>query len=239
MKKALLLIILITATLPAYTQTQFCGWLASFNTVKLNKKFSLHLEAQLRSTDKIEGIQTLLLRGGLNYHPRKNMVATAGYGFIHNRRSAAGAIGYVPEHRIWEQFIISHPIGFISLSHRFRLEQRFISKHIVNNGELEHDSYAYSNRFRYFFRGIVPFSGKKDFAQGTFGSFQNEVFLNIGDNSMVNGKLFDQNRLYFSLGYRFSKRFDAELGYMNQYISGSNNATTNNHILQCATYLRL
>jgi hypothetical protein len=65
------------------------------------------------------------------------------------------------------------------------------------------------------------------------------VFLNIGDKSPVNGKFFDQNRFYLALGYRVNPKFDLEAGYMNQYVSGSNDNISRAHILQLATYLRL
>jgi hypothetical protein len=68
---------------------------------------------------------------------------------------------------------------------------------------------------------------------------QNEVFVNIGDKSAVNGDIFDQNRAYGAPGYRFSSRFDAEMGYLNQYINGRNDAFSNNPIVQMAVYTRL
>ncbi|MBN8428426.1 MAG: DUF2490 domain-containing protein [Xanthomonadales bacterium] len=63
--------------------------------------------------------------------------------------------------------------------------------------------------------------------------------LNFGNTSNVNGKFFDQNRLYLAMGYRLSTKADLEVGYMNQYINGKGTSFTNNHIVQLATYLRL
>ncbi len=234
----LLLIAFVFSIDPAHSQSQFSGWFGNFSTFKLNNKFSIHFDGQLRSTDDIEHISTLLLRTGLNIQVRKNMVATAGYAFINNRRVIAGVSGYAPEHRFWEQFLVSHPFINTSLSHRFRLEQRFISKSVVENNELKNEGNVYANRFRYFFRTMVPLKGRLQ-PKTPFIGLQNEVFLNFGDKSGVNGEFFDQNRVYLALGYRFSREFDLELGYMNQYINGRNDAFVNNHILQLATYLRL
>jgi len=50
--------------------------------------------------------------------------------------------------------------------------------------------------------------------------------------------LFDQNRIYFAVGYRFSSKFDAEAGYMNQYTNGMVTDVSNN-IIQVAFYTRL
>ena len=72
-----------------------------------------------------------------------------------------------------------------------------------------------------------------------FVALQNEVFVNFGNTSTVNGKFFDQNRVYLATGFRLSPKADLEIGYMNQYVNGRGSQFTNNHILQLASYLRL
>ena len=239
LKIILILVLVIIVVVNGQAQTQFNGWFAAFNTVTLKNNFSFHSDVQVRSNDQWQHMQSLLLRPGLNYNLAKNKILTAGYGYISNRRTVSNVSGYMPEHRIWEQFIVSHPVSFTSLSHRLRLEQRFIGMPMVENNDLKKRDYGYANRFRYFFRTVVPLSGEKKFEKGVFASLQNEVFLNFGNKQNVNGKTFDQNRTYASIGYRVNKIFDIETGYMNQYISGRNDAITNNHLLQLATYLRL
>ncbi len=238
MKKIILFLLIFTGIHTTYAQTQNSGWLATFNTVKTGKKTSIHSDFQWRSADAIKYTQTLLLRAGLNYHYNKQLTFTAGYAFIDNYRNIGGIDGYVAEHRIWQQMIYSHSISKISTSHRFRLEQRFLPKAIVDNNSLQKEGSMYANRFRYFIRNILPLNAAPGFSKGMFAALQNEVFLNIGNKENVNGKTFDQNRLYMAVGYRFSKSFDLEAGYMNQYINGRNN-DVNNHIAQIATYIRL
>ena len=228
-------------------QTQFAGWLADFNTVKLSTKLSLHSDFQLRSSHQLENTQTLLLRTGLNYHISKKLVATTGYAFIHNRRVINNISGYAPEHRIWQQLLFTHPLVIGSgkharkgsLAHRLRLEQRFIAKSQVQHDQLINEGNVYANRLRYFIRNVTPLVPWSAAGKAPFLALQNEVFVNIGDKSGVNGEFFDQNRAYLALGYRFHRAFDAELGYMNQYINGRGAAFTNNHILQLTTYVRL
>jgi hypothetical protein len=220
-------------------QTTSNGWFASNNMFRVSKKFSIHLDVQARSTDELKHLSTFIFRPGVTWHFRKNMIATLGYGYFHNRRTLSGVSGYVPEQRIWQQLIINHTLSFVAIQHRFRLEQRFISKYQLENGDLESGGNTFANRFRYFMRSVIPFNGSKPFVKGAFAAIQNEVFLNLGDKSNVNGKLFDQNRLYIALGYRLSREFDLEAGYLNQYVSGSNNTQSRAHILQLATYLRL
>jgi len=220
-------------------QVQQSGWLASFNTFRLDNRFSIHFDAQWRGTDNIKNMQTALLRTGLNYKPGKNSTFTAGYAFISNRRVISGISGYAPEHRLWEQLIVHQKIKNLSVSHRFRLEQRFISKSQAVNNELVHEGSVYASRIRYFIRTIIPLAKEKEFSKGLFGAVQNEVFLNFGNRSVVNGKYFDQNRLYLALGYKLSARLSFDAGYMNHYVNGRNNSFTNTHIIQLAAYTQL
>ncbi len=228
-------------------QSQFTGWLADFNTAKINTRLSLHSDFQLRSGDQLDHISTLLLRTGLNYHVNKKWVLTGGYAYIHNRRVLNGISGYIPEHRIWEQVLFTHPLTIGhgaqarkgTLAHRFRVEQRFLLKPYVNNQQLKHKGNHYANRLRYFVRNVTPLTPWSAKGKAPFLALQNELFVNIGDKSAVNGEFFDQNRAYVALGYRFGKQFDAEMGYMNQYINDRGKAFRNIHIVQLATYVRL
>ena len=223
----------------SFAQSQFSGWLASFNTFKTGKKTSIHADVQWRSSDEFKHTQTLLLRSGLNIHLSKHLIVTAGYAFIHNRRLMGDVSGYAPEHRIWEQLLFTHKLKSIFVNHRLRLEQRFISQTTVQDNELVIEGSGYANRFRYFLRNVIPFQQQKTFSKGMFATLQNEVFFNVGNTGNVNGKLFDQNRFYLALGLRLHSSIDLETGYLNQYVSGRNGAFTNNHVWQIASYLRL
>ncbi len=233
-----LLIVLLTLSLTAKAQPQFSGWLASFNTFKLNNRFSLHFDAQLRSTDQLEQVSAILLRPGINFHLNKSWMFTAGHMLNISRRNAAGLSSLLTEHRIWQQALLNYKIKKISVAHRFRFEQRFIPRARVAGNRLETDGYDQAFRFRYFIRNIVPLTAGPAFTTGPFFALQNELFLNTGDKSAVNGKAFDQNRLYGAIGYRLPNKIDLEAGYMNQYTS-TRSSFINNHIVQLAIYKRL
>lgn len=233
------ILLLVMGTLHVSAQSQFSGWGASFNTFKLNKKFSAHTDVQWRSTDELKQMQTLLLRPGINFHANKHLILTAGYAYISNRNRSGNLSAYIPEHRIWQQVIYNHKIKTVFTQHRFRLEQRFLSTTGIVNNELEKTGTVTSHRARYFIRNILPLQNAASFTGGWFGALQNEVFVNVASNDRVNGKFFDQNRVYLAIGYRINKSFDLEAGYMNQYVSGRGDRFTNNHIAQLATYLRL
>jgi hypothetical protein len=50
--------------LQAQTRHTFTGWGAVFSSFKINKKLSIHFDAQIRSSDNWEQIQTILIRPG-------------------------------------------------------------------------------------------------------------------------------------------------------------------------------
>lgn len=239
MKYLFLLVLVLLIRVQTQAQAHHSGWSGLFYTVKLGKKTDLIGDAQFRSGNDFSHMQSLLLRTGFQYSFRPNLMATAGYAYVMPRRTVEGVTGYGEEHRLWQQLIVTHPLGFASVQHRFRIEQRFHSKSVVMGDKLENEGNVFSNRFRYFVRGIQPLVKQKPFVNGPFVALQNEVMLHYGDKSATNGKVFDQNRLYIAAGHRFSKRFDLEAGYMNQYAVGRGKAFTNNHIAQLALYFRL
>lgn len=242
--RALFFVLLLTAGIPAspHAQTQFMGWAGTFQNIRFSRNFGLWFDGQIRSTDQWQETQALLLRPGLNWYLTKNLTATAGWTYVHQRRTAGHTHGYLAEHRSWQQLLLTHPLKKATVSHRLRLEQRHLPRPLARDNSLVADGYAQASRLRYFTRGVIPV-GSRDkpgaFSKGYFAAFQNELFVNMGDATAVNGNVFDQNRAYLAVGYRHSKQFDIELGYMNQYISMTGGASQNNHILQCATYLRL
>ncbi|MDF3077558.1 MAG: hypothetical protein K0S09_1447 [Sphingobacteriaceae bacterium] len=198
------------------------GWLVFSNSIKLNKHFSTTLDVQFRSADNLEYVRTFLFRPGVSYSFNKKNNVAVGYLLGNSYSRLLGAAkNQLTEHRIWEQFVHTQAITkTVAISHRFRLEQRFIEK-------LNEDVFA--QRFRYSLRAVLPLV-KQDssFHKGPYAGLQNELLLNVQNKEKLNGSLFDQNRAYAGLGYRFSSKLDVELGYLNQYIHGSSVNTSNN-----------
>lgn len=241
-KKLIIGCLLMAAQSTQAQQVQYSGWLASINTIKLKGKWALHAELQLRSTNKIAQFQTVLPRVGLSYQVRRNHVATAGYAYIPNRYRAGALDGLVPEHRLWQQYIINQPLSkVVALQHRFRLEERWLPNVAAVGNALEKTGSRFATRFRYFNRAVIPLHKQSGaFSKGLFAAVQNEVFINTTHRSHVNSRWFDQNRLYVAVGYRLSKRADLETGYLNQYIKvAGSRPNTVNHVWQLVVYTRL
>lgn len=215
----------------AQTIKQNSGWLFLMNSTRISKDFGLHFDAQFRTQDNWDGIRNVLIRPGITYFINNNNDLTLGYLFTQTDTRLIGAAdNTLTEHRIWQQYIHKHRISSIYLSHRFRLEQRFMER----TGK----DVLFAQRLRYFVRSLLPLQKPaQTFDKGLFAALQDEVFFNIQNKSGLNGSLFDQNRAYLAIGYRFSKKLDVEAGYMNQSLKGTVSNTVN-HIAQLAVYTR-
>lgn len=195
------LLLLVTLTYPVYVQSQesnFGNWLIYIGNKKLNSKWNLHNEVQLRNYNAIGDLEQLLLRTGLGYsfNENKNNILL-GYGYITSENYIANTNDKftVNEHRIFQQFTSKQSIGIVSVNHRYRFEQRFVAN-------------DFKMRFRYFLAINVPLSKEKD---KYYFSAYNEIFLNTKTS------IFDRNRVYAGLGYKINKNIRLEAGYMNQF----------------------
>lgn len=238
MRKISLIVLFSLIASFSYAQTinQNTGWFMFLNSTKFNDKWGMHFDLQVRTEDDWDQVKNLLVRPGITYYINKNSNATLGYLFTQTNLPSDILVGAAPlkntltEHRIWQQYIYNHqPWKGAALSHRFRLEQRFIERRTDD---------LFSQRLRYFFRLVQPLQKQEGaFTKGIFAAIQNETFFNIQNKEKLNGNVFDQNRAYLAMGYRFSKKADIELGYLNQAIKGSAQNTVNNAV-QLAIYTR-
>lgn len=216
--------------LSAQTQYQNSGWFMFLNNTKFNKKWGLQFDLQVRSSDDWKSVRNTLVRPAVQYFINDKNNVALGYLWQTTQNQLIGSSNNVMhEHRIFEQYIYTHKLSSILATHRFRVEQRFIERPNED---------VFAQRFRYFFRFIQPLvKAETGFTKGPFVALQNEVFLNIQNKEKINNSVFDQNRLYLAAGYRFSKKFDVEAGYMNQAVKNTSNHT-NNNIIQLAVYTR-
>lgn len=211
---------------------EFSGWAAFFHTQRFNKHWGASFDGQFRSANHADYLKNVLLRPSINYHFDANKNVWLGYAYIASNGRSGDVKTFRPEHRIFEQFIITQKLGTnTQLTHRFRLEQRFL-------GETPTQQSVFSQRFRYFIRGVIPFQNRgTTFTHGTYLALQNEFFANVQNKNKINTHFFDQNRAYVALGHRFNKSIDIEAGYLNQYINLAKSHTIN-HVAQIALYTR-
>jgi len=192
----------------------YLNWIQSFNTISLNKKWSLHLEYQWRRDEGLKYWQQSLLRIGTNYKLNDNISAHIGYGWIETFPYGDYPIasnGTFPEHRIYEQIGFRQPIDKFLFTHRFRIEQRWLGR-VKAGTDREIEEWSFLHRFRYQFRMQYPFYTKGD--KQFYAAAADEIFIGAGKDLGTN--IFDQNRIFLLVGYKFNKHFSLEGGYFNQ-----------------------
>jgi hypothetical protein len=121
------------------------------------------------------------------------------------------------ENRLWEQFTLNQYVSRVKLEHRFRIEQRWVNS-------------TYSNRFRYRLNIFIPINQPALNPHTFFAAAFGEVFFN---NNVPN---FMRNRFNPSLGYKFSKQFSFQAGYINQRDYSISSSNDKNSLVLAATY---
>ena len=189
----------------AAQNSDFGNWLIYIGNKKVNSKWNVHNEVQYRNYDAIGDLEQLLLRTGVGYNlSENNHNLLLGYGYILSQNYSADTEDKldVNEHRIFQQFTSKQKIGNVSLSHRYRFEQRFVDS-------------DFKMRLRYFLAFKVPILKTETSPTKLYLSAYNEVFLNTESD------VFDRNRVYGGLGYQLNNNVRIEAGYMNQLFEHS------------------
>jgi len=210
LKKSNLFMVALTCVLmlPYISTAQssdFGNWLIYIGNKKVNSKWNIHNEVQYRNYDAIGDLEQLLLRTGLGYNlSENNHNLLLGYGYILSQNYIADTQNKmdVNEHRIFQQFTSKQNIGSVSLSHRYRFEQRFVES-------------DFKMRLRYFLAFKVPIIKTETSPSKLYLSAYNEVFLNTQSD------VFDRNRVYGGLGFQLNKNVRIEAGYMSQLFENS------------------
>lgn len=195
------------------------GWYNYFGTFNLNKKFGIHTEYQWRRENIITDAQQGLLRVGLNYQVHPSVQLRLGYAWIETfpyGNIPINALGRdFTEHRTFQVATINSKISKVDFSSRFMLEQRWVGRYSSPAVRVE-DEYLFLNRFRYMARFQVPLKGKTIEDKTPYMAVYDEILIGFGKN--VNENIFDQNRIGVLLGYRFTKNFRLEGGYLSQIV---------------------
>ena len=181
------------------------NWLMYWGTNRVSKRVSIWTEAQYRLYEILSNSNQLVLRTGLIYHLQNSASLSAGYAYVKTWPFDESINSAVTsnENRLWEQLILKNNLWRIDFEHRYRLEQRWVKTEVVD----------YSTRMRYRLLLLLPLSKENLKPETFFFVTYNEIFLNING-----GEIFDQNRLYFALGYQFSSIGQVQAGYLFQML---------------------
>jgi len=210
-----------------HTQT---AWMAWSNTHSLGDKWSLGTDLQLRSADDWERVRNVVIRPSLGYAINGQVTASLGYML---NRTFDPVVRDTTEQRLWQQLSIAQPLPRLTLTHRLRLEQRFIER--ATQPDVE------AVRLRYQLRAQAPMQAPAtgaSFTRGPYVALQSEWMGHLAGKKELNGRTFDQLRAYAGIGWRFSRKADIEAGYQLQYLNGRA-VDTRNHIILVSAITRL
>lgn len=210
------------------------AWLQLFGEHRLDARWSLNLEAQLRRADLPgRAPQQLLLRPGLLYQLAPGAVLGAGYAYagtsVYGDAPSAAAF---PEHRAWQMVQFPGRTGAVAWSHRLRSEQRWVGRVRTVDGVARHDGYVFRQRGRAMTRATIDAPRLGVPLPRAYLTSWGELLINAGGFRESQGQLFDQSRLAAQAGWRFTPRLRAEAGYMQQFVQrGGSRINENNHTL--------
>ena len=159
--------------------------------------------------------QQLLLRPGLQLALAPGVRVASGYAYI-----ATAPYGEAPsptplrEHRTWQQLVLSHGAGALSVSHRYRWEQRWISAKLTDDEAREsRGPWLYQQRARYLSRIQGNLPRLRVGSRPWLALISDEILLPIG-HSEAHAR-FAQNRASIGVGVPVSARARLELSYLN------------------------
>lgn len=185
------------------------AWLGYMNQTRLTERSGLWLDLHLRLQDDfIKQPAVSILRGAYIFYLSDQIRLASGYAYV-TQYTPNDAAPDIPEHRLWQQVQWFEKKNRFNLMQWVRLEERFRKK--VTAGELT-SGYNFNYRVRYALAATVPLKGKVVAPRTPFVFVNNEVMINFGSEIVYN--YFDQNRLFAGVGYQFTEKLNAHIGYL-------------------------
>jgi len=211
--------------------TQPTEWFMLTSNIKLSKRVGFTFDAQFRFSKNFENMQHFV-RNGLDVYVNKQFsFVPVGYMYVWNFRYGELPSKFADnEHRIWQQVFYKHPIGKWRLTHRLRLEQRFLQSHSLSptGEEIDNGYNIFRNRIRYRVVAQYPLQGETIQPKSFFVGGMNELFYSWGKD--VKTYEMDQNRFFAGVGYQINKDFYIWPGFFYQYLLRSNGAIQENNV---------
>lgn len=206
-KFALIIILLLTMICQASAQSRdkYNMWFQYLMSAKLTDKSTLTALSQYRSFDLAYDTRLFLVSAYVDYEVANEVKPAAGFMFlVLDSYKFDNSKKERYEKRPFQQVTLGGNIGRTSVSHRFRVEERFIS----NPDE-------FIVRLRYLISLRIPFNraGEKE---KLYGILKNELRMNV-----VKEDPFDSNRLTAGLGIKVGKNSAIEVAFINQLETGS------------------
>jgi hypothetical protein len=177
------------------------SWSILNANVKLNEKWAVFAEGQIRSLKFYDDFHYYEVKGGVQYNLDKNFsVAIAGGSY--NTYSPGGSFEdpkLSDEERLWEQLTMKQYFQRVKFEHRYRAEQRWTQT-------------GFRHRFRYRINAVVPLGKQRQVVAGVwYLNFSNEIFFTN------QAPYFERNRFFMGVGRKMTETLTLQTGYMQQF----------------------
>ena len=210
--KIYILAILLIAAVSAQSQRtrevqeQNHFWWSVNSVARISDRFSIVGDLHIRRTDFLKNNNFFYTRLGLGYHitEQLSVQASGGHMWLANRNGATEL--FSNETRLVEQIQLQDKIGRVQVSHRLRVEQRWVQR-VVNFQPV--DATRYLNRYRYQVGILIPVSKNTKLPRI---AVVDELLLQSGKDIVYNH--FDQNRLFLGLRQQVTPSLAFDFGYM-------------------------
>ena len=189
---------------------QGATWYSVVVDQAITERAALVFDGQWRRMGLGAEPQQVLLRSGLLVTVAPGVRVGGGYAWV-----ATAPYGEAPsatpvrEHRAWQQLSMSQRIGRLGVTHRYRLEQRWLAP-VLPEGT---GPRAYQQRARYLVRVQGDLPVLRLAGSSMLGFAWNELLLPIGHGDAT--LRVTQNRLGAGIGIPLDSRRRLEVGYMN------------------------
>lgn len=204
-KLIIILLLAVTSQVHAQSRDNYNMWFQYLMSARLTDKSTLTALSQYRSFDLAYDTRLFLVSAYIDYEVANEVKPAAGFMFlVLDSYKSDNTKKERYEKRPFQQVTLGGNIGRTSVSHRFRVEERFIS-----------NPNDFIVRLRYLISLRIPFNraGEKE---KLYGILKNEIRMNV-----VKDEPFDSNRLTAGIGVKVGKNSAIEVAFINQLETGS------------------
>jgi hypothetical protein len=207
------------------TVTQTITWFSFNSNLQVANKLFIVTDAQVRFVHDFQNMQHMV-RAGISYDITPHLsVVPIGYAFIYNFKYGKQPAGFVNhEQRLWQQVFYKHKIKTVPMTHRLRLEERWVQDHAANESN---DYSDYSWRMRYRILANIPLSKKTLEPKTFYLSLWDEFFWSWGGS--VTFHEINQNRIFIGPGYQLTKNTQIQAGFYSQMLIKGDGARQENN----------
>ena len=198
--KFIIILITLLTTNVFFGQSKLGSWNILNANLRINEKWSVFGETQLRSLSFYNEFHYYEVKTGGNFKINKQFSATSGFGSYNTYSEGENFKNPIQnkEIRTWIQFNMKSTLGILNIEHRYRAEQLFTS-----NG--------FRNRYRYRLGTTIPINNEVVKEKTFYLNVWNELFFTNRE------PFFERNRLFVGLGYEFDKHLAMQTGYIHQF----------------------